>query len=332
VKVLHGPVEIASQMGNLCAALRRRGVKASAYNTFHTYLGYRDNVYNTDPYELEWLFPSALKHFDLFHFHYAATLLPDYADLPILRAAGKPMVMHHWGNDVRFHDLAREKTPYVYTGDSPPNEEIRRRLAILSRHISFAIVQDYEVYPYVAPFYEKVFILPLALDVRAVKPRYPDAQRKVPLLIHAPTNPRFKGTEHIEAAIGRLHGEGVRFRYFRIEKTDNREAIRLYRMADVIIDQILCGSYGMLAVESMSLGKPVVGFVREDLLPLFPEEPPIVNTNPDTIGDVLRELIAEPRLRREKGLEGRRYVEKHHDLEPVSAQLLAIYKEMTGKG
>jgi hypothetical protein len=330
--VLHCPMEIASQMGNLCAGLRRRGVEAAAYNTFHTYLGYQDNVFNMDIFEIEWLFPSVLRNFDLFHFHYAATMLPDFADLPLLSAAGKPMVMHHWGNDVRFHDVAREKNPYVYTGDSPPDEEIRRRLEILSRHIPYAIVQDYEVYPYVAPFYEKVFTLPLALDVAAVRPRYPDERRKVPLLIHAPTNPLFKGTEFIETAIRRLRGEGVRFHYRRIEKMDNREALRLYRMADVIIDQILCGSYGMLAVESMSLGKPVVGFVREDLLPLFPEEPPIVNANPDTICDVLRELIAEPRLRREKGLEGRRYVEKHHDLDTVSGQLLDIYKEIRGKG
>ena len=58
------------------------------------------------------------------------------------------MIMHHWGNDVRFHDLAKVNNPYAYTGDSPPNEVMHENLTKISKYIKHAIVQDYEVYDY----------------------------------------------------------------------------------------------------------------------------------------------------------------------------------------
>ncbi len=328
MRVMHCPIEIAGQMGTLSKGLQAAGVISEAFNTFHTYLGYRDYVHNIDLFELEWIVPYALRYFDLFHFHYAATMLQDHYDLQQIHALGKPVVMHHWGNDVRTHDVATRHNPYAYTGDSPPPEEVDARLKLLSRYIDHAIVQDYEVYPYVTPYYKHVHVLPIAFDVRSVSPVYPSRKETTPLVIHAPTNPLFKGTAHVEAAIERLQREGVPFRYRRIEKISNAEALKLYREADVVIDQILCGSYGLLAVEAMSMGKPVIGYVREDLKGTFPEPPPILSANPDTVYDVLKECLSSPALRIETGRKSRKYAQAYHDVRVVVQQLLGLYRSL----
>lgn len=332
MKILHSPIEIAGQMGILSRSLCKRGIESAAYNTFHSYLGYKDYVLNMDVYELEWMMLDVIRYFDLFHFHYGSSLLPDFEDLEIIHREGKSMVMHHWGNDVRTHALATANNRYAYTGDSPPEEQIHTSLLSISRYIRHAIVQDYEVYPYVKAYYQKVHVLPITMDVMQEEPSYPDINQSNPLVLHAPTNPLFKGTEAIETAIERLQKEGIQFRYQRIEKMSHGTAKQLYKNADIVVDQILCGSYGMLAVESMSLGKPVVGYIRDDLIPLFPMRPPIVSANPDNIYDVLKELILYPAMRVKKGKEGRKYAEKYHDSRHVVEHLIRIYKEIDKEG
>lgn len=327
MRVVHSPIEIAGQMGIISRGLQQIGIDSTAFNTFHTYLGYRDFIHNVDIFELEHVYRDMLNYFDIFHFHYGATLLPDFMDLEDIRRMGKPMIMHHWGNDVRTHAIASLNNRFVYTGDSPSPESIHHNLTLLSSYIDFAIVQDYEVYPYVAAYYKKVQVLPIAMDVLGIKPAPPSVEQTCPLVIHAPTNPLFKGTAIIEAAIAQLQAEGLCFTYRRIEQMSNAEALDFYRNADLVIDQILCGSYGMLAVESMSLAKPVIGYIREDLKPLYPEIPPIISANPEQFYSVLKELILSPALRVELGLRGRTYVEKHHDIRSISLQLEHIYNE-----
>jgi len=178
-----------------------------------------------------------------------------------------------------------------------------------------------------------VHILPIAIDLDKFEPMPEDPETRADgrklLILHAPTNPEFKGTKPIEEAVRKLRGK-YDFDYRRIEKMNHEEAIRLYRDADLIIDQIFCGSYGLLCVEAMALSKPVITYIREDLVPTFPPELPVWNANPDTIEEKLAELIEHAELRRELGLRGRAYAEKHHAKEVVVDQLLEIYRGLDG--
>jgi len=327
MRILHGVIEIAGQMGILSGALKRRGHISVGYNTFHTYLGYKEHLINTVGWELEKVSHHLINFFDIFHFHYASSLMTNYADLPLIKAKGKKMIMHHWGNDVRFHDQARVNNPYVYTGDSLPNEVMHQKLASISPYIREAIVQDYEVLPYVEPYYDKVHVLPIAIELAPFVPHYPSEYKQQPLILHAPTNPAFKGTEHVERALLRLKGE-FDFQYRRIENMNHQQARQLYQEADIIIDQILCGSYGLLSVESMALGKPVVAYIRGDLVSRFPADLPIVNANPDTIYEQVKRLLQQPHLRRQLGIQGRQYVEKYHDSNVVAEKLIGIYQNL----
>ncbi|SNR85311.1 Glycosyltransferase involved in cell wall bisynthesis [Anaerovirgula multivorans] len=327
MKIFHGIVEIAGQMGILCGGLKRKGNIAGAYNTFHSYLGYQDHLINTNVNELRKTFKHILNFYDLFHYHYNTSIEDQFRDLQKIKKKGKKAIMHHWGNDVRFHDMARVNNPYVYTGDSPPNKVIHRKLSIISKYVSEAIVQDYEVLPYVEKYYQKVHILPLAIDLRKFSPSYPDITKKRPLILHAPTNPDFKGTVFIEKAIEELRATHS-FDYRRIEKMSNAEVVKLYKEADIIVDQVRCGSYGLLSVECMALGKPVITFIRPDVAKRFSPELPIVNGNPDNVKEKIKMLLENPGARENLGIRGRKYVEKVHERSVVVDKLLSIYSKL----
>lgn len=325
MRIFHGIIEIAGQMGILSGALKRRGHISAGYNIFQSYLGYRNHLVNTTHAEILNMSRHLYNFFDLFHFHYCTSITyHQFSDLPVLKERQKKMIMHHWGNDVRFHDLARVNNPYVYTGDSPPNAEIVNRLTSITRYISEAIVQDYEVYAYVAPYYQKVHVLPIAIEISSFTPRPPSPANHRPLIVHAPTNPEFKGTALIERVIDQLRSQ-YQFDYQRVERMSNTQAVQLYQKADIIIDQIRCGSHGLLSVEAMALGKPVLAYIREDLIPMFPKELPIVNANPDTIYQQLKMLLDYPELRYQLGLKGREYAETYHSSDVIVNQLLNIY-------
>lgn len=328
MRVFHGVIEIAGQMGILSKALKREGHVAIAYNIFHSYLNYKEHIINTTPQELQNIHRHLINFFDVFHFHYAQSLLSVFRDLEIIRGKGKRMLMHHWGNDVRFHDQARINNPHVYTGDSPPNDKIRERLLAITDYVKDAVVQDFEVRDYVAPFYERVHVVPIAIDLSRFPPTYPDVEQRTPLVIHAPTNPQFKGTDAIEAAIEKIKKDQP-IDYRRVQNMSHQQAAKLYRQADIIVDQIRCGSYGLFSVEGMALGKPAVAYIRDDLVPHFPSDLPVVNANPSTIEDKLRTLIEDPEKRNRLGMQGRAYVEKYHASDVVVQQLLGIYEQLS---
>lgn len=329
MKIIHVPLEIAGQMGILCGEMKRHGHQAIGYNYFHTALGFTHNILPADGYEIINVWGEAMEYFDLFHFHYALTPFTDLRDLAMIAAKGKPCIMHHWGSDVRKPSIATRLNPYVNLENCPTDVEIDKRLRQVSRYISTAIVQDYEVLPYVADYYKKVHVLPVTIELEKFKPSYPRVDEKNPLVVHAPTQPRYKGTAAIEKAITALQQE-IPFRYKRIEHMSHAEAKEVYKQADIIIDQILVGSFGIFAVESMAFGKPVIAYIREDLQPKYPGMP-ICSANPDTIYHVLKPLLQSGELRYSKGREGRAYVMKHHDSQVVGKQLLSIYQELMGK-
>jgi hypothetical protein len=104
-----------------------------------------------------------------------------------------------------------------------------------------------------------------------------------------------------------------------VNKVPNKEALDIYKRADLIVDQVLAGWYGGLAVEAMKMGKPVAAFVREDDLKFIPEKMAIdlksavINLNPLSIERVIEEHLQNPQLLYQKSEAGLEYVHKWHD-------------------
>ncbi len=151
-----------------------------------------------------------------------------------------------------------------------------------------------------------------------------------PLVIaHAPTLRAIKGTDLFMKAVAEINEQGEKIKLVLIEKVGNREAIELMKSAHVLFDQLWVGWYGGVAVEAMSLGIPVITYLRETDLARIPQEMradlPIVRADPDSIKDVLLQLV-EGRI--DLARESERavgYVRKYHDLEKLGKRLLSYY-------
>src|SRR6185437_12833002 len=109
------------------------------------------------------------------------------------------------------------------------------------------------------------------------------------IVLHAPSSRGRKGTEHVVAACATLDVD-----LEIVEGLDHRDAFERYRRADIVVDQLNAGWYGVFAIESMALGKPVVTFLHDEAArrteEAFGLPVPIVNATKETLAERLRPL------------------------------------------
>lgn len=236
------------------------------------------------------------------------------------------MVMHYAGSEVRIKSIARENNKFVRV-NSCNEVKIAHAVERVAKYIRTAIVADYELYPYVNQYFKRTVLIRHAIEPSIFKPSFPSIRKKKLVIIHAPTNDWVKGTDVILDAIAKLKSK-YDFEVKLVNNMQHKDAITIYKTADIVIDQILIGAHGVFALEAMALGKPVVCYIREDLRSSHPEELPIVSANPDDIYEQLKVLVENPELRRELGLRGREYVVKHHDSIKIAQQLIELYESL----
>jgi glycosyltransferase involved in cell wall biosynthesis len=145
--------------------------------------------------------------------------------------------------------------------------------------------------------------------------------------VHAPSSRRRKGTEHVIAAV-----QGLDADLDLVEGLRHDEAFERYREADLVVDQLNAGWYGLFAIEAMALGKPVVTFLHDEAVrrseEAFGIRVPLVSATAETLRDALRPLVADAARRRELGAASRAYVERVHDLDRVADRLLDLYRRL----
>ncbi len=328
MNVLHLPLEVGNQVSEICRHLRTLGVRASGLDwRTNNYIGSGVGILVSDAYEMANGLESILALSDILHYHTGYTIYPDKSDILHALQAGKKVVMHHRGNDVRLPQLARKLNPYVYTGCSQPAAEIIANLRFFSKHMTTAIVQDYELYDYVSGYYKRVHVLPRLIDTSAIKPLTHQPPKQRPLVVHAPTHRAFKGTEAIEQAVNRLRQE-IPFDFVTLERMRQRDIWLTLAKADIVIDQVLCGAYGNLSVEAMALERPVICYMRPDISKRMSPKPPVVSAHPGQLYDQLKHLLKYEELRRILGKRGRDYVKKVHEASKVAKQLMRIYSSL----
>jgi glycosyltransferase involved in cell wall biosynthesis len=117
-----------------------------------------------------------------------------------------------------------------------------------------------------------------------------------------------------------------------VEGLNHEEAFERYREADIVVDQLNSGWYGVFAIECMALGKPVVGHLHEEAArrteQAFGMPVPIVRATKDDLRAQLETLVASVAERRRVGDASRAYAERVHDLEQVTDRLLALYSRL----
>jgi hypothetical protein len=157
-------------------------------------------------------------------------------------------------------------------------------------------------------------------ELRQVPP--PDGDELV--VAHAPTDRDVKGTGHVIAAVEALRHEGVSVRLDLIEDMTHGEALSRLAAADLVVDQLVLGWYGAVAVEAMALGRPVLAYIRENESEdnPFGSKLPIVRTTAGTLAADLRALAVDRVARHALAAAGRRFVEEEHDPRRIARTVL----------
>jgi glycosyltransferase involved in cell wall biosynthesis len=311
LRVVHCPVNTAGVPWANVEALRRRGVDAKlvVFNRYPLHPEADESLERRGGFlrrqATQWrALLRLLPQTDVFHFYFGLTLVPQSLQFPILRALGKKSVMHYLGSDIRG------KTP--------------QELAF-GRKAGAEIVGSYDALRWVP----KAEFVPPGIDVASIEPA-PPTDRTRPVILHAPSSRRRKGTEHVLAAV-----EGLDADLLLVEGLDHREAFERYREADIVVDQLNAGWYGLFAIECMALGKPVVTFLHDEARRRTEQElgveVPIVSASKDDLRTRLEPLVGDAAERRRIGAASRAYVEQVHDLERVADRLLALYSRLCAR-
>jgi glycosyltransferase involved in cell wall biosynthesis len=202
---------------------------------------------------------------------------------------------------------------------------IRAKVGSWTRHASHVISGcDWVEYMH---YWDTLMLGHFSIDTGRWRPATAgEPRRGRPLrVLHAPNHRAIKGTRYFVEAVRRLREEGVAIELTIMERVPNSEIRKAIAEADVIADQLIVGWYAMFALEAMAMGKPVICYLREDLLDLYESaglvekgEVPIISCRPAEVTDTLRRLAtADPDALDERGARGIAFVEKHHSTEAV---------------
>lgn len=147
-----------------------------------------------------------------------------------------------------------------------------------------------------------------------------------------------KSTHIYVPLVERLKQEGYDVELIFFKDVPNR-IIRYYQaQADIFLEMLTYGWFGANAREAMMLGKPVVCFLRPEWLESarreiseYVDELPIVSATPDTIYEVLKDLIENPEKRSEIGRRSRAFAEKWHASDRAAQHFDRVFLEILGR-
>ncbi|MDB5203107.1 MAG: hypothetical protein JWQ27_2516 [Ferruginibacter sp.] len=153
----------------------------------------------------------------------------------------------------------------------------------------------------------------------------------VPLLIHSPTAPVAKGSKYVLAAVEKLKERKVEIDFRLLQNMPNDVYQQALDNADIYIDQLMWGAYGVAAQQAMEMGKTVVAYITPQNAELYGPDCPIQNANINDLADVLEKLVKDKALRESIGKQSVSYYNKMHKPSAVAAKMLQAYRELSSK-
>jgi hypothetical protein len=253
-------------------------------------------------------------------------------DIRVLRKAGLRVALVSHGSDLRIPSHHAEMYP-----DSPFRDTSWESVAILERTSTHnaRLLNTFSGHTFVSTldlldYAPGAVWCPGVVDVNVWLTETVPLQRPVPVVVHAPSKSRFKGSHLIDPIMTELDRRGI-VRYRRVRRAEPAEMPAIYRDADLVIDQFTMGLYGVAACEAMAAGRVVLSFVgdrvRARVKELTGRELPIVETTPATLVGVIEGILDDREGAQQIASAGPSYVRDYHDGRRSAAALAAFLCE-----
>lgn len=312
MRVLHVN-NIAGVASTLSRAQREMGMVSEVAAVRWRYSGDVDHPIPPRPIHLAnvrlflWILRN-LRRYDLLHYHGRVGLTALY-----YRLRRTPAVLHFHGSDLRRPEKVRFTSFAGWAFVSTPD---------LLRHARKVAVEKVEYLP--NPVFLEAF-RPVNMERRGEEVE----GGRPPVVVHLPTDRSVKGTDNLLKAVEILSSEGVEVDLRIVEGVEPREALRRMREADVVVDWVSPGFeiYGMVSIQAMAMGIPVVCHIDPSL---YPSRPPIevVDPSAEGVAEGLRRLIKRAGEWGEIGRRERKYVEMTHDAFKIAKRVKEVYEEL----
>jgi glycosyltransferase involved in cell wall biosynthesis len=287
-------------------------------------------------------FLSIRKKYDVFHFNYGRSLLSfphtfmshlpylckylNHIDLPFYPAKSKLFVTYN-GCDARQKYPTIERTEIAacheqtcksgLCNSGKLDEYKQKSIEKMGRYVKHMWALNPDLLYFLPK--EKSSFLPYSISWDGLEPHPPKLEKKMKI-VHAPTNRETKGSHYILEALQKIrktHADVIDVRL--VENIPHEQALKIYRDADLVIDQILIGWYGGFAVEAMKMGKPVISRIAREDLHFVPNKmaddvlETIINAEPHNIYEVLLTCIEDRSFLKRCSEASQEYVHTWHD-------------------
>ena len=210
------------------------------------------------------------------------------------------------------------------------NHSIRQKKILLSETADkiYSLNPDLlEVLPQGAEF------LPYATESTLGAKVLPFIDREEFVVGHAPTHRIVKGTTDVINVVEKLRSKGHKIRLELIEGLSRNEAQKKFEGIDLFIDQLVIGWYGVVSLEVLALGKPVICFLDGKGMRFVPkamlDESPMINADSNTLKNEILRIMKMNHMQRSRLAEqGISYLKKWHDPKQISQRVVNDYKSV----
>jgi len=250
--------------------------------------------------------------YDVFFFLSGETLLTRKLrpfEFRLYRLLGKRIVMSFVGADIRSPKYLQWKSEHIFeylqgTQEPKKTEPFQDKLIRDARKYAEKIFVST---PDLLDIIPEAEYFPVMLDIDQFRR---DFEKAEPFdkpddeiwVLHAPSEPKTKGTSYIHEIILGLEKEynlkvkfilpALHYRPVANSYSVTRyELLKYYKTCDIIIDQMIIGWYGMQSVEAIASGKISVVFIDEKLKKYINSFPGLISSDIVALKSVLVDLI-----------------------------------------
>lgn len=275
---------------------------------------------------------AVLARYDVIHSHFKTFLSHDGWEFRYLQRLGKGIVFTFRGCDLRSRTLNVALHPTLsccqeceYPVGSCDTEYQRTQIDLVRKFADRVFVTTPDLVDFYPGSSHMPFIQPAFIGLDQIVPAPKTAG--VFRVVTSSNHHGIDGTRFIVDAVKRLQEEGRAIELVVVSGQPLREALSIYKSADVYAGKLRLGYYNNANIETMLLGVPNMSFIREQFRHIAPDCPIIVTT-PDTMYAQLKKYLDRPDELRAIGALGPAFVARHHGAELLAHRLIEQYNDV----
>lgn len=260
-------------------------------------------------------FWATAKH-DVFIFGFGTSLLPKNIDLIALKKFNKRIICNiSHGSDARppyingvYYKIFSNKRKLEHK-----SKTIKSRCDFLEKHADAIIGAPLSSQFLKKPFVD-IFKIGKPYELIGFDQKTTNSDSKLRIL-HAPSNPKVKGTLKIKETISRLKDNGFIFEFIELSGQTNVSVLKELSLCDFVIDQLYSDiPMSRFVIEAAWFGKPaIVGGYGWNMLKTYIKCNsflPIHACHPDNLENAIKKLIVDKTYRIELGKRAEEFI-KH---------------------